>query len=119
MVIDDESDIILIFRKSLELSGYGVFAFTDPIEALEHFKLNKDRYGLIISDVRMPQMTGLELFTKIREIDTSIPLILMSAFETASTEINPALNISIFLQKPIKPRQLNEIVSKYLPLAAK
>lgn len=119
MVVDDESDIVVIFRRSLELAGYGVFAFTDPIEALEDFKLNKDRYGLIISDVRMPRMSGLEFAAKIRGIDTSVSLILMSAFEIAGSEINLALNISKFVRKPVLPSQLKVIVSEYLPMSAK
>lgn len=119
MVVDDESDIVLIFRKSLELAGYGVFAFSDAVSALEHFRLNTDRYGLIISDVRMPRMSGIEFATKLRAIDSSIPIIFMSAFEMSSLQILPELNIAQFLQKPVTPSQLKQIVSKYVTIAAK
>jgi CheY-like chemotaxis protein len=119
MIVDDESDIVLIFRRSLELAGYGVFAFTDPVTALEHLKSNAGRYGLIISDVRMPGMSGIEFAIKVREIDASIPFILMSAFEMANLDIPPALNITSYLRKPVSPNQLKAIVSKYVTIAAK
>lgn len=119
MIVDDESDIVLIFRRSLELAGYSVFAFTDAIEALEHLKLYMDKYGLIISDVRMPNMTGLEFATKVREINASIPFILMSAFDLTTQDISPALSIAMFLQKPVTPSQLKQIVSKYVSIPAK
>ena len=119
MVVDDETDIIFIFTKSLELAGYGVFAFSDPVAALEHFRLNADRYGLVISDVRMPRMSGIEFATNVRKLDASIPIIFMSAFEMGSLKISPELNIAKFLQKPVSPSQLKQIVSKYVAVAAK
>ncbi len=45
LILDDESDIVFVFRKSFELSGYSVFAFTFPLAALEHLKINRDRHG--------------------------------------------------------------------------
>jgi DNA-binding NtrC family response regulator len=119
MIVDDESDIVLIFRRSLELAGYNVFAFTDAIEALEHLKLYMDKYGLIISDARMPNMTGLEFATKVRGINASVPFILMSAFDLTTQDISPALSIAMFLQKPVMPSQLKQIVSKYISIPAR
>jgi DNA-binding NtrC family response regulator len=119
MIVDDESDIVLIFRRSLELAGYNVFAFTDAIEALEHLKLYMDKYGLIISDARMPNMTGLEFATKVRGINASIPFILMSAFDLATQDISPSLSIAMFLQKPVMPSQLKQIVSRYISIPAR
>lgn len=119
MIVDDESDIVLIFRRSLELAGYRVFAFTDAIEALEHLKLYLDKFGLVISDVRMPNMTGLEFAAKVREVNASIPFILMSAFDVAMQDISPALSVAMFLQKPLTPSQLKQIVSKYVSIPAK
>jgi len=72
MVVDDESDILLIFKMSLERAGYAVYAFTNAGEALEHFKSNKDQYGLIISDVRMPSISGLEFASRLDRKSTRL-----------------------------------------------
>ena len=119
MVVDDEVDIILVFKKSLKLAGYEVFSFTDPVLALEHFKTNPAKFGLIISDIRMPNMTGIEFAAALREMTTLIPVILMSAFEMTSLEISPSLNITRFVQKPIMPAELRKLVSEYVPVMAK
>ena len=75
MVLDDETDIVYILRKSLEFAGYGVFAFTDPAAAFEHFKLNVDRYGLIVTDVRMPIMSGIEFAQEIRSLNPAVAIV--------------------------------------------
>ena len=116
MVLDDESDITLIFRRSLELGGYTVFAFTDPMDALEHFKINAERYGLVITDVRMPKMNGIEFANRVRTIIPSMSIVLMSAFSMADLEISPELKIEELLQKPVTATKLKEIVSRYVPL---
>jgi CheY-like chemotaxis protein len=118
MVVDDEDDIVYIFRKTLELAGYGVFAFTDPILALEHLRMNSDRYGLIVSDVRMPQLSGIEFASKAQEIAPNIPFILMSAFNMSDLQLPDGVKIERLLQKPVTPLQLREIVSAYTTLAA-
>jgi DNA-binding NtrC family response regulator len=52
-IVDDEVDIVNLFRESLgTIKGISVFAFTDPLAALEHFMINKNAYILIISDLR-------------------------------------------------------------------
>lgn len=119
MIVDDEPDICAILRKMLELGGYKVFAFTDPRLALEHFSLNNAKYGIVISDVRMPHMNGTELAAKIREVNSVIPIMLMSAFEPNTLNISQSLNIAKFLQKPISPIQLKQAVSDYLRVPAK
>src|ERR671931_185737 len=116
MVIDDETDIVYIFRKSLELAGYGVFAFTDPLLAFEHLRANLERYGLIICDVRMPTMNGLDFAREARTLSPSIAIILMSAFSMADLHITPELKIAELLQKPVSPARLKETVSKYIPV---
>lgn len=119
MVLDDESDIVFIFRKSLDLAGYGVFQFTDPLLALDHLQNNAERYGLIISDVRMPGMSGIEFAGKVRVISRSIPIILMSAFNMADLNIPPELNVTTLLQKPVTPIQLREMVSSFISLPSR
>ena len=114
MVLDDETDIVCIFRKSLELTGYGVFAFTDPIMAFDHFKSNIDRYGLIVTDVRMPNITGIEFAMEIRSLNSDVAIILMSAFDMKDLGIPQGLKITELLQKPVTPSQLKDVVSKYV-----
>ena len=116
MVLDDESDITLLFRRSLELGGYTVFAFTDPMDALEYLKINAERYGLVITDVRMPKMNGIEFANRVRTIIPSMSIVLMSAFSMADLEISPELKIAELLQKPVTATKLKEIVSRYVPL---
>jgi two-component SAPR family response regulator len=67
----------------------------------------------------MPRMSGIEFATNVRKLDASIPIIFMSAFEMSSLKISPELNIAKFLQKPVSPSQLKQIVSKYVTVAAK
>ncbi len=58
LIVDDEFDIIRIFKQALKKKGFHVFGFTDPLLAVKHFQINVKRYGLVISDPRMPAMNG-------------------------------------------------------------
>jgi DNA-binding NtrC family response regulator len=104
-IVDDENDIVKLFRDALgTINGITVFTFTDPVMALEHFKLNKEKYVLAISDLRTPGLTGTELIKELKKLNRFIRTILMTAFtindnlfqEYAKTEL-----INGFLQKPI------------------
>jgi len=88
LVLDDDPDIGNIFKLGLQKKfAYDVFAFTDPFLALEHFKLNSEIYGLVISDVRMPAMNGYEFVTKVKQINRDVKVCLMSAFEINDLEL--------------------------------
>jgi DNA-binding NtrC family response regulator len=102
LVVDDELDIVIIFRQALSKQGYSVFGFTDPALALEHFRLNSKNYRLVIADVRMPNMSGFELAASIKAINPDAKILLMSAFEIGDLEfsMSPA-KISDFIRKPI------------------
>lgn len=81
-VIDDDADISSLFYEVLRenINGVDVFSFNDPILALEHFAENKSAYALVISDLRMPGLNGLELLKKVKDANTSVRTILMSAY---------------------------------------
>ena len=113
MVIDDEVDITNLFKDTLINSGYTVNDFNDPLRALEECKRNHDQYGLIISDVRMPQMSGIELVRQISEIDNNIKIILMTAFDVTGEELKE-IKFQKFLNKPIYLKKLVEIVKMSL-----
>ena len=107
LVVDDELDIVLIFKQALNRQGYTVFGFTDPLLALEHFKLNSSDYGLVITDIRMPRMSGFELAANIKVIKPDAKVVLMSAFEVRDLEFSmPRVKINDFLRKPVDVKTL-------------
>lgn len=117
LVVDDEFDIALVLRKSLENAGYTVYEFTDPLLALEHFKVNSGKYALIITDMRMPKMNGIEFLTQVRTINQTVKAIIMSAVNIKELQVMPDLQIAECLRKPVKLSLLNEIVAKYITIA--
>ncbi|HYY39926.1 MAG TPA: response regulator [Nitrososphaera sp.] len=107
LVVDDELDIVVIFKQALSRQGYTVFGFTDPLLALEHFKLNSEDYGLVITDVRMPRMSGIELAANIKAVKPDAKVLLMSAFEVSDLDFSmPGIKINDFLRKPIDVKTL-------------
>lgn len=81
-VIDNDVDISRLFYEALRenIKGVNVFSFNDPILALEHFAENKSTYALVISDLRMPGLNGLGLLKKVKDSNSSVRTILMSAY---------------------------------------
>jgi DNA-binding NtrC family response regulator len=109
--VDDELDIVAIFRQALGKRGYTVFGFTDPTLALEHFKSNAKNYALVITDVRMPQMNGFELAAGVKAIKPEAKIVLMSAFEVNDLEFSTlAVKMNVFLRKPVDIKTLVQIV---------
>jgi two-component system cell cycle response regulator CpdR len=117
LVLDDDFDISNLLRISLMKQGYSVFSFTEPLLALEHFKINHSTYTLVITDLRMPAMSGFEFLDNIKTIKPRINVILMSAFDmTGDVEfINYSKNSVIdgFIQKPIAMKNLHSIVNSF------
>lgn len=117
LILDDEYDIVTILKKSLSIEGFSVFGFTDPLLALEHFKSNSDMYEIVLTDLRMPQMGGIEFATHIRRISPIVKILMMSAFDMDDLNIQSSLQIAEFLQKPFSPIALPKIISKYMAIA--
>ena len=118
LVLDDEADIATIVKKSLQDLGFRVSAFTDPIVALEYFKLNfKICCSMVISDIRMPGLNGYGFVRKVKAINPEGKIILMSSFEINDIEFSnvlPDIKIDAFLQKPFSIRKLKGlIIEKY------
>lgn len=101
LLVDDEPDIVYVLKKGLTIRGFEVDAFTDPRQALEHFR--PDYYDVIITDMRMPHMTGIELYEALREKDGSPPVYFMSAYEINEAEIQEKVAEAGFLKFIKKP----------------
>ena len=81
-VIDDDIDITTLFHDVLceNIIEASVYAFNDPVVALKHFAENESNYALMISDLKMPGLNGLELLKKIKASNPKVRTILMSAY---------------------------------------
>ena len=104
-IVDDDPDIIMLFHEALKsISGITIFTFTDPILALEHFQVNEYAYVLVLSDFKMPGLNGMEFLKKIKELNSFVRTILMTAFQIEDKvfrEYTKKKIINAFLQKPI------------------
>ena len=115
LVVDDEHDIVNLIKQSLQINGLKVSLFTDPLMALEDFKVNCKTCSLILSDIRMPGINGYEFVKKAKEIDEQVKVVLMSAFEINEMEFHnilPDIKVDAFLQKPFSIQQLNNVIEK-------
>ena len=115
-VVDDDYDIAELVKMALQRDGFeNVFAFTAPLLALEHFKVNREDYSLVISDIRMSGLNGFEFAEYINKVKPEIKVILMSAFDINSDDIvknfKYSRNISGMIQKSISPKKLAKIVA--------
>jgi len=81
-VVDDDPDISKLFYEVLRenIKDLDVFSFNDPISALKHFVENESNYALIICDLRMPGLNGLELLKKVKDKNSSVRTILTSGY---------------------------------------
>jgi len=117
-IVDDEDDIVQLFRDALgSINGITIFTFTDPVMALEHFKINKENYVLVLSDLRMPGLTGTELIKELKRTNQFVRTILMTAFATNDglfQEYTKKELINGFLQKPIRIDDLRAEVNNQL-----
>jgi DNA-binding response OmpR family regulator len=102
LIVDDEQDIISVFKMVLEMNDFEVDAYNDPLLALSNFK--KNAYDLVILDIRMPDMDGFELYKKIKMVDDKVKVCFMTAFDDYRQEFKksfPMLDeIKCFIRKP-------------------
>ena len=113
LLVDDEADIVFVLKQGLKLNGFEVDGFTDPRRALEQFK--PDYYDFIISDIKMPHMTGFQLVRKIREHDTKARIYFLSAFDIYAKEaesVFPTLGSKAFIKKPVRYEELATILKQ-------
>jgi DNA-binding response OmpR family regulator len=111
MLVDDEPDITFSFKMLLEDHGFMVDTFNDPLQVLSLFKVGL--YIMAILDVRMPKMNGLELASKIRELDDKVKIAFMSAFDIPDEYLNTTAP-TLYEEKPNiirKPISIDDLVS--------
>jgi PAS domain S-box-containing protein len=115
LFVDDEQGIVEIGQKILEHLGYEVVSRTSSVEALELFRMNPDRFDVVITDMTMPNMTGDKMAQEMLRIRPGIPLILCTGFsENISQEKAQALGIREFVMKPLVMQDLANAIRRSL-----
>ena len=117
-IIDDEKDLLFVYKKALELQGLKVAIFDDSLLALNELKDNYMKYSMVFVDIRMPKVNGYALVNEIKCIDPSIKVILMSAYDVSKVEVlgnlNEGVTVDEVMHKPFSLIKLISIVNSLL-----
>ena len=116
MIVDDEEDILSIIQKALEKYGFKVLAFSDSTKALDSFMFDPAPFVLVIGDIRMPGMNGLELSEKIWSIRPEMKVLFMTAYLVEEMNLqNGTLYKRDIIQKPFTIQKICDEVKLRLP----
>jgi len=110
LIVDDEPDVVVALEEFLQMEGYEVYSTTSPIEALEMIK--KQKYHIVLSDIMMPKMDGIEFLTQVKQYDALTQVIMMTGYSTMDTTMRCLeAGANDYVLKPFKNlSQLAEII---------
>jgi DNA-binding response OmpR family regulator len=120
LLVDDESDVLTSVKQGLEIRGFQVDAFSDPRDALKHFR--KNTYEIALLDVRMPGMNGFQLYREILKRDDQVKVRFFTAFEEFRDEFRkafPELDERRFIRKPTTLARLTQILITEMKVPAR
>ena len=113
LIIDDTKNIRLMLSKCLSGVGYIVDTAGSGEEGIEYFK--KNRYDIVLLDIRMPKMSGTEVLKKIREINDDTLVIIITAFPTVKNAVDCIkLGAVDYIRKPFTPDKIRNMVKELL-----
>jgi len=119
LVVEDESVVRSLVCRALEEAGYQVFQAPNGAAALDYVHANAGQIDLVLSDVVMPRLNGLELMARLRELSPRLPVLLMSGYSTDEVQRRGGVESGVtILPKPITPAVLTAAVRDSLDRAA-
>jgi CheY-like chemotaxis protein len=107
LIVDDDPDMTSVFSLGLQDEGFEVYAYNDPLDALSNFRPNF--YDLLLVDINMPKMNGIDLSRQILELDSNVKICFITAGEAnieVLRELYPTRDIGCFIKKPVTIDQL-------------
>ncbi len=115
LVVDDEQQIVDYEVQVLQRAGYETEGYTSSIEALKAYHDDPARYDLLITDMAMPDMTGLQLYKEVRRISADTPVLLCTGYsEHVTAESSREMGIDGYLAKPFTAEQLASEVKRLI-----
>jgi CheY-like chemotaxis protein len=115
LIVDDEPPLVLITQRALERIHYLTESFTRPEESIRAFRQNPNRFDLAIVDLNMPELDGLQLASRLLEIQPSLPILLVTgnAIEATLEDVH-RIGIGAVLPKPHTLGELSHAVHQLL-----
>ncbi len=115
LLVDDEIDDLFVLENFLTLGGFEVKSFSNPREALvDYINADPSSYDLVISDIRMPEINGFQLYYRLKSIKNDVKVLFATCLEMAEEVLTiiPELKLEQVIQKPIEKEKFIEIVKK-------
>lgn len=120
LIVEDEVTNFIYIREVLKAFNLNILHAENGLEAVEMFKENKDTIDLVLMDVKMPIMDGYQATLEIRKINSTIPIIAITAYALVEEETR-AMNAGCnqYVSKPVSKNTLNDIILSYLDIQVK
>lgn len=113
LIIDDDKEICDYMETFLARDGFAVKALTSPLDAVEEVKTG--RYHLVILDLMMPKVDGIELLGQIRKVDTDIAVIIFTGYPSLETAVaSMKLDVVDYIKKPFNPEEFSQVIERVI-----
>jgi DNA-binding response OmpR family regulator len=117
LIVDDEPDVTVVLKQVLDENGFEADSYDDPRLALNNFKANM--YDLLLLDIKMPDINGLDLYQEMRKIDDKVKVCFLTASEMyyekfRKEEPYRKFDKELFIAKPIENEELLDHVNKVI-----
>ena len=116
LLVDDEKDILDLFTEYLSSNGFNTISFQNPLDAFEYFYKNQSNCSLVITDYKMPQMSGIDLIKKIKDTNCQIRTIVISAFikDNLPYDKSYITTVDRILEKPVYLDRLKKVIHELI-----
>ena len=117
LFVDDEEASTRMMTIMLGKLGYSIQATNSPLQALELFRKNPDRFDLVITDLTMPEMTGIDLADELQSLKPGLPIILMTGYSKDLENVKALRKHGIrsFMKKPVKMARISSAIKEVIP----
>ena len=120
LLVEDDMDLLGMVERYLKQWKFLTDPFNDPVEALAHFEKNAGAYSLVITDIKMPRMSGIQMASRMLQVKPDIKIVLMTAFDVIPDELESSLPIVKYkdiLRKPFRLLEICNAVKRQLQAA--
>jgi CheY-like chemotaxis protein len=115
MLVDDEPQVMQVTSELLQSLGYRVTSRVSATDALRDFREAPDSFDLLLTDLTMPKLTGIELCAEVKKIRQDLPTILFTGYsEKVSRRSADKVGIDDYCKKPVSLKELSQVVGRLI-----